>query len=282
MSIAPRKYPAGDLDQLKRQAKELKRSVAGGDAQALVRIQTHMSRDPSPTEPLPLRDAQHVLAREYGFGSWGDLLAWHGSDSSQLWRRITATRDGRVTDLRRTLEDLHEPHAQLLMSTLSRHVGRPVRVDVAYVDCTWYGEYIKAVSQPACGWAFEADGFAAPACLDIGIPMAHRLLGDRPSSDGLALDDSQVARLEPVARQILEDLQVIFQPAGRVRLRQMRFHENPADMNVAHANDVIYLVGYEIADPDSEPGDIWSLLSLAFPVLAITELLETVQRQMAA
>lgn len=270
-------YPGANLDQLKRQAKELKRSLSDGNDEALSRAREHLSQDPS-SEPPTLRDAQHVLAREFGFTSWGDLLGWHDSDSSQLWRRITADRDGRVTDLRTLLETLHEAHQPLLVSTLSRAVGRRVRADIAYVDCTTYGEYVDAVSDPTCGWVFEADGFGSPACLDIGMPIAHRLLGhdvEQPC-DGTGLSDEQVTTLEPIARQMLEDLRLVFEPAGSVRLRDMQFHPKSSTMEAAHKYDIIYLIGYEIGDADSTSR--WSLLSLGYPIMAITELLVNAQQ----
>lgn len=280
MSAASRRLHAdANLDQLKRQAKELKRAVSGGDAQALERALPHLTKGRAPAE-VSLRDAQHVLAREYGYDGWDDLTGWLESESRQLWQRITAGRDGRVTDLRRLLEDLHEAHVPLLVSTLSRHLGRAVRVAVAYVDVTTYGEYVMSVSKPACGWLFEADGFGAPACLDVGLPIAMRLLGRDEAPDGTRLPDAEVARLEPLARQVLEDLRVAFQPAGDVRLRQMRFEADAQRMEAAHIKDVVYLVGYEVGDPVT-PEERWSFVSLAYPVTAVTSLLERLQAQTA-
>lgn len=55
-----------DLDQLRRQAKELKQSAESGDPQSLARIRTV-------SENVSLSAAQLVLAREYGFPSWQRL-----------------------------------------------------------------------------------------------------------------------------------------------------------------------------------------------------------------
>ncbi len=56
-----------DLDQLKRQAKDLLRAAQGGDPGALERL----GGRPTPC----LADAQFVLAREHGFASWPRLKA---------------------------------------------------------------------------------------------------------------------------------------------------------------------------------------------------------------
>src|SRR5262245_36537230 len=57
-----------DLDQLRRQARELHRAALGGDARALRRL-----RQVSGT--VALSAAQLAIARDYGFASWPQLKA---------------------------------------------------------------------------------------------------------------------------------------------------------------------------------------------------------------
>lgn len=70
-----------DLDQLRTQAKELKRALAAGDQTALDRVlASHPKYVGRPAERLgeiglTLRDAQVTIARELGFESWKALLA---------------------------------------------------------------------------------------------------------------------------------------------------------------------------------------------------------------
>ena len=59
------------LDSLRKQAKKLARDIAAGDAVAIVRARAQL---PQAELPLSQRDAQLVLAREYGFPGWKDLL----------------------------------------------------------------------------------------------------------------------------------------------------------------------------------------------------------------
>jgi hypothetical protein len=280
-------YPEANIEHLKRQAKDLQRDLAAGNDDAISRVRTHLSGRESSTNVqladlhLSLRDAQHVVALEYGFTSWGDLRGWHRSASSDLWRRITKTRDGRVTDLRGILEALHVTHAQMLMSSMSRHFARPIRVEIAYVDVTTYGEYVAAVSLPCCGWVFEADGLGAPACLDIGMPIVMRLLS-RGEWDTVPLSRAEVTTIEPMARQLLEDLQVTFQPAGDIALKEICYHGDARDMAVSHDHDIIYLVGYEVGEATAFSDETWGILSLAYPITSVTALLEGVQESARA
>jgi hypothetical protein len=60
------------FESIRKQAKKLVREVDAGDPDAVARVQAQL---PVPTLPLSLRDAQLVLAREYGFAGWQDLRA---------------------------------------------------------------------------------------------------------------------------------------------------------------------------------------------------------------
>ena len=59
-----------DLDQLRRQAKELRRSVLAGDGDAIERLLRYADVDPA---TVTLSTAQLVIAREFGFASWPRL-----------------------------------------------------------------------------------------------------------------------------------------------------------------------------------------------------------------
>src|SRR2546427_13015732 len=60
------------FESIRKQAKKLFRQVAASDPDAVARVHAQL---PAPILPLSLRDAQLVLAREYGFAGWQDLRA---------------------------------------------------------------------------------------------------------------------------------------------------------------------------------------------------------------
>ena len=72
MSTA-RNLPARpSLDSLRKQAKKLARDAAAGNGDAIARLNAQL---PRAALPLTNRDAQLVIAREYGFAGWTDLIA---------------------------------------------------------------------------------------------------------------------------------------------------------------------------------------------------------------
>src|SRR5262245_58681758 len=82
-----------DLAQLKRQAKELLKGFADGDAAAVAEIATHYRGADAKT--FALSDAQLVLARAYGFRSWPTLKAF--VDGVTVRRLVDAVRAGDAT-----------------------------------------------------------------------------------------------------------------------------------------------------------------------------------------
>jgi ankyrin repeat protein len=83
------------LESLRRQAKQLARDVAAGDADAIARARVHL---PNVEPPLTLRNAQLVLAREYGYVGWQDLTA---EVSMRLGRGV----EWAATQARRVIHD---------------------------------------------------------------------------------------------------------------------------------------------------------------------------------
>ena len=77
-----------DLDQLKRQAKELLQAFRAGDASAVAEVNAHYRGADAAT--FALHDAQLVLARAYGFESWPKLKAY--VDGATVRRLIEAVR----------------------------------------------------------------------------------------------------------------------------------------------------------------------------------------------
>jgi hypothetical protein len=100
------------LESLRKQAKKLARDVAAGDAHAAARVRAHLQ---DVAMPLSHRNAQLVLAREYGYAGWQDLIAEvsHRLGRGLDWAAGQARRAIHDNDLER-LKQLLADHPQLL------------------------------------------------------------------------------------------------------------------------------------------------------------------------
>src|SRR5207302_3366672 len=83
------------LESLRKQAKQLARGIAAGDAGAIARARVQL---PDVDLPLSQRNAQLVLAREYGYAGWPDLTA-------EVSKRLSNGLEWAATQARRVIHD---------------------------------------------------------------------------------------------------------------------------------------------------------------------------------
>src|SRR5688500_13233224 len=106
---AARDLPARpSLDSLRKQAKKLARDAAAGNGEAIARIHAQL---PRATLPLSNRDAQLVIAREYGFAGWADLTA-------EVQRRLGHTLDWAAAQAKVAI---HNADHERLRALLAEH-----------------------------------------------------------------------------------------------------------------------------------------------------------------
>src|SRR5438046_8936684 len=90
------KLPARpSLESLRKQAKKLARGIVAGHAGAIARARAQL---PHAELPLSQRDAQLVLAREYGFPGWQDLVR-------EVKQRLGRGLEWAVSQARRRIHD---------------------------------------------------------------------------------------------------------------------------------------------------------------------------------
>ena len=123
-----------NLEQQKKQARELLRAIRAGNEDAISRLRHHNARWTTVDEAnirqlAALHDAQFVLAREQGFASWTKLKAYAEPSSRRLHTRLFVADVGWITErvhgLMRTrqsagpaaLEQIREWHPRFADST---------------------------------------------------------------------------------------------------------------------------------------------------------------------
>ena len=83
------------LESLRKQAKKLARDIAAGDAGAIARARVQL---PRADLPLTQRNAQLVIAREYGYAGWQDLCA-------EVSKRLGSGLEWAAAQARRVIHD---------------------------------------------------------------------------------------------------------------------------------------------------------------------------------
>lgn len=96
------------LDSLRKQAKKLARDITAGDAAAIARARAQL---PNVDPPLTQRNAQLVIAREYGYTGWQDLTA-------EVAKRVGNGLEWAVAQARRVI---HDNDVERLMKLLAEY-----------------------------------------------------------------------------------------------------------------------------------------------------------------
>src|SRR5206468_2441011 len=94
------------LESLRKQAKKLARGIVAGHAGAIARARAQL---PRAELPLSQRDAQLVLAREYGFPGWQDLV-------KEVKQRMGRGLEWTVSEARRRIHDNDIDGLRLLLA----------------------------------------------------------------------------------------------------------------------------------------------------------------------
>src|SRR5437867_2586035 len=94
------------LESLRKQAKKLARDIAASDAGAIARARAEL---PNVDLPLTQRNAQLVIAREYGYAGWQDLTA-------EVSNRLGKGLEWAATQARRVIHDNDVERLKQLLS----------------------------------------------------------------------------------------------------------------------------------------------------------------------
>jgi hypothetical protein len=204
-----------NMGQLRAQAKELRRAATGGNPAALARVRAVL---PDAGAELSLRDAQHVIAREYGQTSWRDLAAavvatqaggrdldrWFGVElNNEVWDLLDngLSADSPLAERERALYAAYaSTHHWQQCGTVANH-GRGEHliastavaiglVDVAARHARRYAELIEAHPAAFEDWdrAFAAEALARVASV-AGDPDAPRLRAAADQSAAAVADE---------------------------------------------------------------------------------------------
>jgi hypothetical protein len=144
----PMSLPAHPSQEfLRKQAKKLARDIDAGDAAAMARARAQL---PNAELPLSHRDAQRVIAREYGYAGWQDLTAevLKRLGKGLEWAGDQAERAIHDNDLQRLKQLIAEYPA--LLSWGAEHGGLVGRAAHCYAMDAWGPERERSFTRPEC------------------------------------------------------------------------------------------------------------------------------------
>jgi hypothetical protein len=141
------------LESLRKHAKKLARDLAAGDAGAIARARVHL---PHLDLPLTQRNAQLVIAREYGYAGWQDLTA-------EVSKRLGKGLELAVAQARRIIHDNDVERLKQLLAeypALLSWTGDDGKGGLLRIATSSFGDSFDSVSEKH---------FTRPACAELLI-----------------------------------------------------------------------------------------------------------------
>ncbi|HEY2378079.1 MAG TPA: hypothetical protein VGH98_19040 [Gemmatimonadaceae bacterium] len=194
------------LESLRKQAKKLTRDIAAGDAAAVARAREQL---PNVDLTLTQRNAQLIIAREYGYAGWQDLTA-------EVNKRLGNGLEWAVTQARRAIHDNDVEHLKQLLAEY------PALLSWTGDDSDSSGGLL-GIATGAYGDAFDPEReqtFTRPACAELLIDAGAVVTSSVP--DGL---------VESRARGLLQ----LFRRRGLLP-QTLRFFSALGDLDAVHAS----------------------------------------------
>src|SRR5712692_3666820 len=191
------------LESLRKQAKKLARDIAAGHADAIARARVQL---PHVDLPLTQRNAQLVIAREYGCAGWQDLTA-------EVSKRLGHDLEWAATQARRAIHDNDVERLKQLLAEYPALLSRQ--------DNDWDSQGgLLGIATGAYGGSFDPDReqwFTRAACAELLIDAGAVVT---PSvCEGL---------IESRARGLLQ----LFRRKGLLP-RTLKFHSALGDLDAA-------------------------------------------------
>ena len=159
------------LESLRKQAKKFARDIAAGDAGAIARARVHL---PHADLPLTQRNAQLVIAREYGYPGWQDLTA-------EVGKRLGTGVEWAAAEARRIIHDNDVERLKRLLAEYPGLLSWHDDVDdgglLGFATGS-YGDSFDPISEerftrPACaGLLIDAGAVVTPAVCE-GLLHSH-------------------------------------------------------------------------------------------------------------
>lgn len=148
------------LDSLRKQARRLARDAAAGNGDAIARVQAQL---PRATIPLSNRDAQLVIAREYGFTGWTALIA-------EVQRRLGDGLEWAAAQARVAIHDANHERLQELLTQYPALVSWRDENEQTLLDATT--SYAMDCSDPERERTYTRP-MAAEMLIDAGAVVGH-------------------------------------------------------------------------------------------------------------
>ena len=177
--MSKRLPPRAHLDHLKTQAKDLLRAQRSGEPAAVQRLRAYLTRlssDDEDSAPVSLQETQYVIAREYGFANWAELLEEVRSEGHK--------------SVLQAVRQVHNGLLPALHTLFAEALGQEAEVVIVEARQVTFVHFVQSLGSPFWSYRFHInhhEGWEGWANLAFSLPLCAALLKLDAGSEELRL-----------------------------------------------------------------------------------------------
>jgi flagellar motor switch protein FliM len=184
-----------------------------------------------------------------------------------------STPEGMSPPQMRPLWTLHEKLARDFGAALSSLLRTAVDVTLKGVDQVTYGQFVYNLESPSCFHVLKAEPWDDRLMLDIEPsilhPMIDRLLGGAAEDEPprRPLTDIEWCLAARIVRVFLEECRSAWRPVVDLKFDVLQVESNPRLLRILPADELVVLVGFEVAI-----GELRGMVRFCLPCRALERL----------
>ncbi len=173
-------------------------------------------------------------------------------------------------DQTRTIQNIHDTFARLIITYLSAQLRSMVKVNVVSVDQLTYEEFIRSVSNPTIMGIFDMDSLEGNCVLEMNLTIAFSIIDRLFGGKGAvfdkmrALTEIEESVMKKIIARLLQHLREAWMQVYEINPKLAMLESNPQFAQVIGPNEMVILISFEVKIRDVE-----GMMNLCIPGIVL-------------
>ncbi len=173
-------------------------------------------------------------------------------------------------DQTRTIQNIHDTFARLIITYLSAQLRSMVKVNVVSVDQLTYEEFIRSVNNPTIMGIFDMDSLDGNCVLEMNLTVAFSIIdrlfgGSGTTFDKVrALTEIEETVIKKIMSRLLQHMREAWMQVHEINPKLTMMESNPQFAQVVGPNEMVILISFEIKIRDVE-----GMMNLCIPGIVL-------------
>jgi len=240
----PKKLPPNlHIDSLKKQARQLLNAFRRAEPEALKRIDKILPDLPaSASRKFTLRQAQQLLAREYGFSSWQKLSVYIGPSTNQIdpkGESMAILSERQQTQLM----DVHQRLATSAAQTFQKFTGREWNGRFIELQCETYDMFVRSVETEPLLLGYQVNigqeeplTFCGKGASQLPWAMVQNL-ANIADTKVRKINPEEWQKVVPTLREFIEDIELAWHDLFEICITDIEIEYDAQELRICQGKE---------------------------------------------